>query len=478
MREALKSLASAIRDMVIAVRDGTGPIGTFFKLVSTAAATAAKDIIFLGGAIDGLRERMASPTKDTPGMIASGLKALDAYEARVAATANKDWGRELFPSLFDPTKGKKLGSLGGGAADDAAAKAAAAAAKKIQDTWDGLSSNKAQEQMDLLGTAIRDNSIQGVQDLAALGKQVLDLSAKGADIPPLLNPAVQAYGNQVAKQGIRKAIQDIYADSDKEIKKNLKSQEEAFKSTEDQKRFWDKETNAIMAAEMKASGRARGDEFTLEMGRRQEEFNKSVARIRESAADIGIPPAMLDPIISRWQDLLDKELETIAAAKRYAEIQEALNSVGTILGQLGDIFGALGVSADSFVARLTSGLQGATAAAQGAVSGFQALQAGLAKGGITGILGAVSGGLAVVSGAIGVVKSIIGVFSKPEYKKIMSDVGKSWGVSISEGLAKEIEQIAKSTGVSRTLAELLDVSKIIGESGKDPREFTGKINDL
>lgn len=108
---------------------------------------------------------------------------------------------------------------------------------------------------------------------------------------------------------------------------------------------------------------------------------------------------------------------------------------------------------------------GAGAFASGAVSGA-------AAGAAFGPYGVAIG--AVVGGVIG----LIGYLHRPEYMKAMEDVGKSWGVAIQEGLAKQIAATETKDNISRTLAELLNVGDIMSESGRDPSTFTGKINDL
>lgn len=55
------------------------------------------------------------------------------------------------------------------------------------------------------------------------------------------------------------------------------------------------------------------------------------------------------------------------------------------------------------------------------------------------------------------------VLSKPEWKKLASDIGRDWGVTISEELAKSMEANSKRFG--RAVAQLLDMDKIIEEAG-------------
>lgn len=360
--------------------------------------------------------------------------------------------------------------------------ASAHAAKQLQGEMDSLSGAKAQQEMDLIGAAVKRLGSDGVNDLAGLGKQVLDLSAKGAKIPALLDPAIQAYGMEIAKKGIPEAINKIYAEADKGAKQSTKGllvelgiQADAYKTQQQQEQFWAKQTSDVEIEEARVTGKLRNDEYARQEAQVQERLSRRIQQITKAAASAEIPPDMLGPLIGKWEELAAKEMHAIEVARHYAEIQKSLSEVGTILGQLGGLFEALGGNADSMFGRIISGAQGAVSSIQGIVSSVQGFGLAAASGNVFGMI---SSGIGIAVGAVGAVKSIVGIFHKPEYKKIMGDVGKSWGTSISEGLAKEIEQIAKTSHVSRSLAELLDVSKIIGESGKDPREFTGKINDL
>ena len=103
--------------------------------------------------------------------------------------------------------------------------------------------------------------------------------------------------------------------------------------------------------------------------------------------------AALEAQIAEWGRIEQSTLRAADAAEKYAEIQNKLAGVATILGQIGDLFTMLGGSADSMFGRIISGAQGAVNSIQGIVSGVQAFGVAAAKGDI---LGMISGGISVV----------------------------------------------------------------------------------
>jgi TP901 family phage tail tape measure protein len=79
-----------------------------------------------------------------------------------------------------------------------------------------------------------------------------------------------------------------------------------------------------------------------------------------------------------------------------------------------------------------------------------------------GTLSAILPGLGALVGPL--MEKITSLFNKPEWKKILSGVGRDWGVDISEGLAKSIETDAKRLN-SRFAATLLHIADIVKEGG-------------
>jgi methyl-accepting chemotaxis protein len=187
------------------------------------------------------------------------------------------------------------------------------------------------------------------------------------------------------------------------------------------------------------------------------------------------------------REYIDRNVEGInTSIERTYDWNQALQNIANTFQALGGSIGGIGELMGQLAAGIANAaatLKGFADTGEGLKSGFKNMLSGLTgKGGFGGVMESLSGAFSLVTTAFSVGKTIVSgiknLFSKPEYQKIMSDVGKSWGVKISEGLAKEIEAIAKANKVSRSLAELMDISKIMGESGKDPREFGRKIDDL
>lgn len=82
-----------------------------------------------------------------------------------------------------------------------------------------------------------------------------------------------------------------------------------------------------------------------------------------------------------------------------------------------------------------------------------------------GMLGKVLGGIVGPLGALmgPLVGKIVGFFHKTEAQKLMHDVGRDWGMQISDGLAKQMEADSKKYG--RQVAELLHLKEIFAEQG-------------
>jgi TP901 family phage tail tape measure protein len=151
--------------------------------------------------------------------------------------------------------------------------------------------------------------------------------------------------------------------------------------------------------------------------------------------------------------------ETVNWHRQLQDVAHLVESIG--LGGFGKIAGGIaGVGAGLDNLHLKGGLTGGAKLDSSA--------------GLKALLGNVSAGLQIA----GVVASVVSSFAKPEYRKVMEDVGKSWGVSISESTAKAIEETEKTKGVGRQMAELLNLDKIVDESGFNSSHFSKEINNL
>jgi DNA-binding transcriptional MerR regulator len=189
--------------------------------------------------------------------------------------------------------------------------------------------------------------------------------------------------------------------------------------------------------------------------------------------------------IQRLMREQDKTFEEAAKAVGYVgkgigQAAQLTTDWSQVLQNVSNLFNVLGINAESALGGILGGITGVMASLQSlgksGIKGFgdffKALKGGMGAGGIA---TAIVGGLSIGAAAF---KTIKGLFSKPEFKKVMSDVGRDWGVSISEGLAKEIEATMKAQGLGRFEASLLHTSDIIAESGRDAREFTEQIDQL
>jgi TP901 family phage tail tape measure protein len=156
-------------------------------------------------------------------------------------------------------------------------------------------------------------------------------------------------------------------------------------------------------------------------------------------------PAAFEPGISTFRSF--KEAAESAFGNLPNVILAAVTGGGDVMRSIGTSMGGqLGESLTAGATKLMSGVFGE--------------KIGGALGGLMGPLGALLGGL--LGKGLAKVMSLFG--SKPVFKQIMDDIGKTWGIAISESLAKEIEKLATQVG-DRVLAQVLSLSKIITEAG-------------
>lgn len=116
----------------------------------------------------------------------------------------------------------------------------------------------------------------------------------------------------------------------------------------------------------------------------------------------------------------------------------------------------------------------------GALQGVSGIKS-LFKGGTGGdVLKSLTGGLSAAMAAVDMGKMLYSMFHKTEAQKVAFDVGRDYGVKISEGLSKEIAEKSKTMG--REAASLLSLDKIVGEAGGVQAfgvdKTTSKLRDL
>lgn len=247
----------------------------------------------------------------------------------------------------------------------------------------------------------------------------------------------------------KKAAEDARAHAEK-LRAAYQAEIEAWEAF----RLLVKSGNGAAMNEWAASQNARaGLSSPAERARREAEIAE---RRREAEAawqlDLALPGASAKKRSKGWNGLeiedvkiIDREIYKAAqhsrdwagflqnAANQLSAMGRAGSAVGGIIGGIGGI-GALFQKKDGKNA-FSGGLSFGSAAA-GLQAGFAALDIG---------------------------KTLYSLLHKTEAQKVAFDVGRDYGVQISEGLAKEIAKTSKTIG--REGSSLLNLDKIIGEAG-------------
>lgn len=142
-------------------------------------------------------------------------------------------------------------------------------------------------------------------------------------------------------------------------------------------------------------------------------------------------------------------------------------------------FQLMGASGQA-LGKIIGGIGGIGASLQGLKANGVSGLGSLFKGGTGQVLSNLSGGLTAAFAAFDMGKMIYSMFHKTEAQKVAFDVGRDYGVKISEGLSKEIAENSKTMG--RQAASLLSLDKIVGEAGGVQAfgldKTTGKLRDL
>lgn len=166
-----------------------------------------------------------------------------------------------------------------------------------------------------------------------------------------------------------------------------------------------------------------------------------------------LPTSAWSTAISGWASQLPSQIARAfeGGGGWRGAFQAGASSLGSSLG--GALFGQAGVSG---FAKNLSGWFGQVVSAAGP------------------IIGALAGPL---------IGKLLGALAKPEYKKIAQDIGRQWGIAISDGLAQQIEKDAKELfGKDRVAASLFNLSSIIGEAGglseQNLPQMTAKLRDV
>jgi TP901 family phage tail tape measure protein len=151
--------------------------------------------------------------------------------------------------------------------------------------------------------------------------------------------------------------------------------------------------------------------------------------------------------------------EAVTTTENFSKILEEAANLTVVFGNtIGSVFGGAASAIGGF-SSLFGGGKGFSGffkefTKEGQVS-FGSIFSGLASSlpAIGAIVGPITQGI----------KALAGVFSKPEYKKVMEDAGRDLGVSLGEGLSKQIADLSEQIG-DRATAIQLSLGDIFGEA--------------
>lgn len=168
-----------------------------------------------------------------------------------------------------------------------------------------------------------------------------------------------------------------------------------------------------------------------------------------------------------------------SAVHKTVDWERELQNVANIVNAMGDSFSKVLATMVAGIASIGTGFKSLDLHDPNKKDAFGKSGFSLTGGaGISGLLKNIGAGMEIAGAALSIGKAIYSALVKPEYMKVMDDIGKKWGVQISEALAKQIESTETKLHVSRAMAELLNLSSIMKESGKDSGSFANQIGDL
>lgn len=157
--------------------------------------------------------------------------------------------------------------------------------------------------------------------------------------------------------------------------------------------------------------------------------------------------------------------------------KSAMSELASVTSGFKNLLDLVGVSADSTFGKIIGG-------AAGAVSAIGSAQAAFGKDaeGKTGSTAEKAlAGMGLAGAAIGLGASIVGGLKKEGWEKALDEVGRDYGTTISEALAKEIEETDKRIEGGRFEASLLHLGDIMAEAfetGASAEQFRTGITDL
>lgn len=181
-----------------------------------------------------------------------------------------------------------------------------------------------------------------------------------------------------------------------------------------------------------------------------------------------------------------EEIDLVGEAEKRAR-EKAIDWTAS-LEQVRNAFEVLGISSGSVIGRILGGMTAGLSAfqqfqkAQEAAAAASAAKAAGVKGAgllqASAFVGQVAAGIQMAASAIQIGKAVIGLFKKSATQKIAEQVGRMMGTDISKELAKAIQDTAKKLDLNVSEAALLNLDKIMAESGKTAAEMSSQIFDL
>lgn len=325
---------------------------------------------------------------------------------------------------------------------------------------------------------------------AAIRNIITDAAELGIKLPQVIQ---NAWETIVVPHDIAEMLEDAGRTARQEM---ARIEREARERQEETARFLaaqmtdnvearEKATQEILAAETKTEKQALDYRISLikaDMSKRRMLLNKDASGYKEALLSINelerelIRVATQDYIDALEERSLHRETWWKAFGEIFQEIPElikdaftgggglggALKGIGTLFGQkLGEQLFSQG-ALPNMISQGMSKLFGKDFAANFA--------------GMLGPLGGVLGTFAVEG-----VSALVEALTDTTAEKIMKDVGRDWGVAISEGLADEIAKDAEAM-MDRQAATLLHIMDIIQEAGGINREnvelWTARARDL
>lgn len=498
------ALSAAFNAFVVVLSTGVfvvQQLGVAFIDASTDTLKLVLAADELLGIMGKVFEKIRNPFKDVDiagnmeasfGRLATQFRTIDKVatieKAKVLKTFN-DLGAGI-SSIASRALGGKSGPAAGGASF--IPKQAAADLEKFTSDVKtlGLELNKALGGAQAasmgggLATALRNVAVQAADLHGKIDKLASDALRKGLDPGPAekLRETVFALTNQLEDNAVQAERQKVLGETFDDIRAK------AFNLL-----------NVIHEFENRGGGLA---SLTDEALRNQQAGLENMVRLMEgSGQDAAELRKRLEEAnaLLRERGVLSQQEEVIRdrnldAQRRYWDeedkrIEESKFQWGQLIDFVGEfegILGALGVAGDSLFGGLAQGagqLLGIFKpfADAGASLGqtFKGIGSALmGKQGIGGFLSGAAIAGQVAGAAVGIVKSIAAALGKPAHVKVMEQVGKNWGVSISEEMGKTILETSESLGIAKELAALLHITDVAGDVGAEVRSFGKEINSL